>query len=125
MKIGIYAVAVVLLATGAMAEPPEDGAAEQAATASPSEQVSTAAAETEAAPQEEKKICRTEKATGSLTRRHRICMTQAQWREIYDRTRRGVGELQGSASGSPACLSAMDAACGAPGPGGTVGVVGM
>ena len=69
-----------------------------------------------------KKICRTEKATGSLTRRNRICLTQAQWREVYDRTRRGVGDLQGSGSGAPACISAMDAACGAPGPGGSVGM---
>ena len=67
----------------------------------------------------EKKICRTEKITGSLTRRSRICLTEAQWRELNDRTRRGVSEMQGSASGAPGCISAMDAACGAPGPGGT------
>ena len=54
-------------------------------------------------PQREKKICRTSKMTGSLTRRTRICLTEAQWRELNDRTQRGVGEMQGSASGSQVC----------------------
>ena len=48
----------------------------------------------------EKKICRTEKMTGSLTRRSRICLTEAQWRELRSRNKNGVDELQGSASGS-------------------------
>lgn len=72
--------------------------------------------------QQEKKICRSEKMTGSLTRRTRICMTEREWRELNDRTRRGVNELQGSGSGAPACISSHDAACGtAPGPGGIPG----
>jgi hypothetical protein len=56
-----------------------------------------AAAEDEAPP--EKKICRTEKMTGSLTRRTRICLTEAQWRELNSRTQRGVQEMQNSAGG--------------------------
>lgn len=52
----------------------------------------------------ERKICRTERVTGSLTRRSRICLTQAQWREVHDRTRKGVDEMNGSASGSEVCL---------------------
>ncbi len=47
----------------------------------------------------EKKICRTERATGSLTRRTRICLTEAQWRELNSRTYRGVSEMQGQAAG--------------------------
>jgi hypothetical protein len=39
-------------------------------------------------------------------------MTATQWREIYDRTRRGVGEMQGSGSGAPSCINAADIACG-------------
>lgn len=50
----------------------------------------------------EKKICRTERATGSLTRRTRICMTEAQWRELNSRTHKGVSEMQGQASGGQA-----------------------
>ena len=48
---------------------------------------------------EEKKICRTERVTGSLTRSSRICLTAAQWRELQIRTKKGVDEMQGSASG--------------------------
>ena len=59
-------------------------------------------AEAEADPPKEKKICRTDKATGSLTRRTRICMTEAQWRELNSRTQRGVGEMQGQGSGGQA-----------------------
>lgn len=70
-----------------------------------------AAAAKDEAPKKEKKICRTSKMTGSLTRRSRICMTEAQWRELNDRTRRGVDEMVGSASGAPSCLSAIDVAC--------------
>ncbi len=83
MKRTVLAAVILLGATGALAAPPagEAAPADQAASASPS--AATDAAE---APAEEKKICRTQKATGSLTRRNRICMTQAQWREIYDNT---------------------------------------
>ncbi len=63
------------------------------------------------APKEEKKICRTERATGSLTRQTRICMTAAEWRETQNRTRKGVSEMQGSASGGQAVANN-------PGPGG-------
>ena len=62
-------------------------------------------------PKPEKKICRTEKATGSLTRRTRICMTEAQWRELNQRTQRGVSQMQGDASGGQAVANH-------PGPGG-------
>ena len=66
--------------------------------------VSAAPPEGEAAPAKEKKICRTEKATGSLTRRTRICMTEAQWRELNNRTRRGVDEMNSAASGGKMCV---------------------
>jgi hypothetical protein len=46
-------------------------------------------------------------------------MTEGEWRELAARTNRGVSEMQNSASGSPACISTHDAACGtAAGPGG-------
>jgi hypothetical protein len=59
----------------------------------------------------EKKICRTEKMTGSLTRRTRICLTEAQWREVNSRTRKGVDEMVSGASGAPKCISPSDVAC--------------
>lgn len=104
MTITTLIATILLIATSASPPPP----AEQTASAAPSAEAEVP--ETPAA--EGKKICRTEKATGSLTRRTRICMTAAQWREVHDRTRRGVGELQGSASGAPRCISAADVACG-------------
>lgn len=108
-KSTLLAYVILLTATGAMAAAPADDAvrAEQAASASPS----AASEAVEAPPEEERKICRTEKATGSLTRRNRICMTAAQWREIYDRTRKGVGEMQGSASGANHCVMNSMGAC--------------
>jgi len=51
----------------------------------------------------QKKICRTEKVTGSLTRINRICLTRAEWDELAARTKKGVDELQGSAAGAKTC----------------------
>jgi len=73
-----------------------------------------AGAQDDEGPKKEKKICRTSKMTGSLTRRSRICLTEAQWRELNNRTRKGVDEMVGGASGAPACISAVDVACGGP-----------
>ena len=90
MKSSILAASILLTATGASAEPAAGAGASSEAT------------DSQAAAPAEKKICRTERATGSLTRRTRVCMTAAQWREINARTYKGVSEMQGSASGSQA-----------------------
>lgn len=50
-------------------------------------------------PSKEKKVCRTSKMTGSLTRRTRICMTETEWRELNNRTRKGLEEMGQSAAG--------------------------
>ena len=55
--------------------------------------------------EKEKKICRTTKMTGSLTRRTRICMTEAEWRELANRTRKGLEEMGQNASGAPSCCA--------------------
>lgn len=47
----------------------------------------------EPAGQQEKKICRTQKMTGSLTRRIRTCMTKAEWDRLSEGSRRGVENL--------------------------------
>ena len=85
------------------------GAAGAAAPAGPQAPSSTAEPATDAAA--ERKICRTEKATGSLTRRTRVCLTETQWREIHDRTRRGVSEMQGSAAGGKQCVMDQGGGC--------------
>jgi len=51
----------------------------------------------QAAPKE-KKICRTETITGSLVTKHRICLTQAQWDEMAERTRRDMNNLNRSSN---------------------------
>jgi hypothetical protein len=94
MKISMVFAAVLMAGTGTAAS------AQEAQTAQPA--------------QEEKKICRTERATGSLTRRTRICMTAAQWREINSRTYKGVSQMQGESSGGQAVANN-------PGPGGPGG----
>ena len=62
-------------------------------------------------PPKEKKICRSERMTGSLTRSTRICLTAAQWKEVNDRTRRGVDEMASAASGGKQCGSNAQGSC--------------
>ena len=97
---GLLAAAVLSSAAVADAAAPrtEERPAGEAA------EVAVAPAEAADEPKEEKKICRTERVTGSLTRRSRVCLTESEWREVHDRTRRGLDEFVGSASGAPKCL---------------------
>jgi len=66
----IVAAAVLMSATGAIAEEP--------------------AAEVE---RPERKVCRSVKMTGSLTRVRRTCLTQAEWDRVSDRARGTVAGL--------------------------------
>jgi len=84
MKCSVLAAAILLTAAGASGAPPAE-AGTSAASASTDTQAEAAA---------EKKICRTEMTTGSRTRRTRLCLTAAQWRELQDQTFRGVSDLQ-------------------------------
>jgi predicted secreted protein len=55
----------------------------------------------EAEPQagkKEKKICRTDRMTGSLTRRQRICLTESEWRRVSSETQQGFNDYVNSAS---------------------------
>ena len=45
------------------------------------------------APKPEKKICRTEAMTGSLTRKTRVCMTPAQWDKLSADTGKAVEDM--------------------------------
>jgi hypothetical protein len=103
MKIGILAMTAMLAATAAIAAPPGEDPVEPAATAQ-ADQASNASTEAEPEAQDERKICRTERVTGSLSRRSRVCLTAAQWRELSDRTRRGVDEMTSAASGGKRCV---------------------
>lgn len=80
-----YLLPVLLLASPAAA---------LAADADPqSDQASAPAPE----PAKEKMICKTSKATGSLTRRKRVCQTAAQWNRESERARKSVDDIAGNA----------------------------
>lgn len=46
----------------------------------------------------DKKVCRSERATGSLTRVTRVCMTQAEWDKLRERTNSEMGRMDASNS---------------------------
>jgi hypothetical protein len=110
MKSVVLAASIMLSATAVMAAPASGDAPSTEASGATGQAAPPSDAAVQA-PEQERKICRTDKATGSLTRRNRICLTAAQWREVQDRTRRGVGELQGSASGGKECVSDAFGGC--------------
>jgi hypothetical protein len=80
MKVGIFGAAMLFASTSVMAQetpaPPADTEAKQ-----------------------EKRICRTDKMTGSLTRSRRICLTRAQWQEVHNRTKQGLDDTVRQAAG--------------------------
>ena len=84
MKNRVLGAAMLFVTASALAAPPQEQPTQQAA---------------QQAAQPEKKVCRTERVTGSLTRRARICLTETQWREVYDRTRTGHDDFIRDASG--------------------------
>jgi hypothetical protein len=103
MKRMVLAAAILLTAVAAGAAPPAVESLEQTDSTSSGERVSAAAADPDTTAEDERKICRSDKVTGSLSRRNRICLTAAQWREVHDRTRRGVDEMNSAASGGKVC----------------------
>jgi hypothetical protein len=60
---------------------------------------SAAFAEDPQTPPEEKKICRSEKMTGSLTRVRRICMTAREWDEMRLRSKHSLEDTVRDAAG--------------------------
>lgn len=68
---GIVVTAVLLTATGSFAQE----------------------SETDQAQPSEKKICKSEKMTGSLTRVRRTCMTKAQWDAVAEANRKAAGDF--------------------------------
>lgn len=58
-----------------------------AAAAEPTDESTTAA-------KTEKKICRKDRATGSLVRVRRICMSKAEWDKVHSDTRNDVEDIQ-------------------------------
>jgi hypothetical protein len=46
----------------------------------------------------EKRVCKSEKITGSLTRVRRVCMTQREWDQLSENAQRGVNDISRDAS---------------------------
>ena len=76
----VFAALLVLAASGASAKDEDNSQTAEAA--------------------KEKKICKTEKVTGSLTRVRRTCLTQREWDRLAEVTRRGVEGLERDANQS-------------------------
>ncbi len=54
------------------------------------------------APIKEKKICRTDRVTGSLLAKRRTCLTKAQWDQLEQANRASVDRYTSRQSGRPA-----------------------
>ena len=76
----VFAAMLVLAASGASAKDEDNSQTAEAA--------------------KEKKICKTEKVTGSLTRVRRTCLTQREWDRLSELTRKGVEGLERDANQS-------------------------
>jgi predicted secreted protein len=80
MKLGITLAAVLAVAVSAPALAKDDG---------------------DKAPVKEKKICRTEKVTGSLVAKRRICMTKAEWDKLAMETKKDLEDIQRNGNAIP------------------------
>jgi hypothetical protein len=49
----------------------------------------------------EKKICRTERVTGSLVAQRRICMTKAEWDKLAQQTKNDIEDIQRNGGAIP------------------------
>jgi hypothetical protein len=56
-------------------------------------------------------VCRTERITGSLTRRRRTCMTRAEWNDIEARTQEELRRQGRQASGGVQCRQDQNGGC--------------
>ena len=56
-------------------------------------------------------VCRTERLTGSLTRRRRTCMTRNEWAELERDTTHGMNEFNRTASGGRQCTTGPMGGC--------------
>jgi hypothetical protein len=49
----------------------------------------------------EKKVCRTERVTGSLVNQRRICMTKSEWDRLAQETRHDIEDIQRHSNAIP------------------------
>jgi hypothetical protein len=81
------------------------------ALAAPTGLQAQAGPDAQAAPTDEKKICQTEKMTGSLTRVRRICLTRAEWEDLRLRTKHSFEDNIRGAAGGKECVLDGNGGC--------------
>ena len=60
---------------------------------------------------DEKKICRTEKMTGSLTRVRRVCLTATEWDDLRRNTKHSFEDNVRGAAGGKECVRDPSGGC--------------
>lgn len=60
----------------------------------------------------EKKICRTERVTGSLVASRRVCMTKAEWDQLAAETKKDVEDIQRNGGSIPRTAGANGSTAG-------------
>jgi hypothetical protein len=60
----------------------------------------------------EKKVCRSERVTGSLARVNKICMTQAEWDRLGRETKKDLDDIQRNAGAVPRSQAGTGATAG-------------
>lgn len=110
MKFRLFAAATLLAgSTVALAQQAEDNEGQPVeATQAANAQAEEDAEEEDAG---EEVICRTERVTGSLTRRTRTCMTRNEWNGVEARTRDEVNRMGRRAAGGAACRQDQMGGC--------------
>ncbi|TIX50162.1 hypothetical protein [Alteraurantiacibacter aquimixticola] len=110
MKFYIAAAVTLVFATSAALaqERDEDDSTTQATQAS--EQDADVAEEAEDDRGSEV-VCRTERVTGSLTRRTRTCLTRDEWDDVHSRTRNEMDRMGRNASGGKECRQDQFGGC--------------
>jgi len=56
-------------------------------------------------------VCKTERVTGSLTRRTRTCLTRNEWNDVQARTRDDLNKMGRTASGGVECRQDQFGGC--------------
>lgn len=110
MKTTIFAGAALLLGSSYALAQDVAGPAEATTTVAEAVESETTPENAEDDPGQEV-ICRTERITGSLTRRRRTCMTRDEWRIVESGTRDGLNAMGRNASGGVQCRQDQMGGC--------------
>lgn len=112
MKFRIVAAATLLAgSTVALAQQAEEREDQQAEATQAASAQTEGEGEAEEEDPGEEVICRTERVTGSLTRRTRTCLTRNEWNGVEARTRDELNRMGRNAAGGAACRQDQMGGC--------------